>query len=176
MAVYIWRIWCTVEGAYFEVASESAPANHGGHAIDTNKTVILGLLNSDKAETGTGRHVQAIFTEPDTLCWAAILNTSWTTIGSLRFPGTNEWTPIALKAVMEKDVCGSSYKHDVRLWDVTHSLQICALGMTLLADDPTIYAVTAFANLPAEESVFEVQVRSAHSSYDGKIYWVDLVG
>lgn len=173
MLVYIWRIWCTVESAYFEVESASAPSSHGGHAIDASRTAIVGFLNSDKA--GTGKHVQAVFSEDEDKPYALIDTSSvWSAVGDFRFPGTNAWTPATMNAVMKSDC--SSHKHDVRLYDVTHAKVVCQLGMTALSATPTVYSVTAFSNLPEGESVFEVQVKAESSSYAGKIFWVDLEG
>lgn len=176
MLVYNWRIWCTVENAWFEAASASVPTSHGAHAIDTSKSAIVGFLNSDKPYSGGGgRRAQAIFSEDETKPYAWISDVSWVAVGSLRFPGTDAWTPTAAVAVLER-FDNFSFKHAVRLYDVTHAKVICDSGLLLLAQAPVAYDVTAFSNLPAGESVFEVQVKSESSSCKGKIYWVDLEG
>jgi len=176
MLVYIWRYWCEVESAYFEIESASAPTSHGAHAIDTSKSVIVGFLNSDKQYSGGGgRRATAIFSEDETKPYAWISDISWVAVGSLRFPGTDAWTPTAMAAVLER-FDNFAFKHAVRLYDVTHAKVICDSGLVLLNQTKAVYSVTAFSNLPAGESVFEVQVKSESTSCKGKIYWVDLEG
>jgi len=174
MLVYIWRYWCEVESAYFEIESASPPTSHGAHAIDASKSVIVGFLNSDK-RSGGGRNAQAIFSEDETKPYAWISDISWVAVGSLRFPGTDAWTPTAMVAVLER-FDNFAFKHAVRLYDVTHAKVVCDSGLVLFPQAPTVHSVTAFSNLPAGESVFEVQVKSESTNCKGKIYWVDLEG
>jgi hypothetical protein len=92
--------------------------------------------------------------------YVEIGDTTYVVVSSFIFRGTNIWTPGTAYMVLSRSkTAGTSY---VRLYDVTHNLQV--FEFTYAADAKQIHTYTSFSNLPTGLSVFEVQLKTSSGS------------
>jgi hypothetical protein len=99
---------------------------------------------------------------------------TYITVGSFVFEGTECSSPTAAKWIIETT---GDAQADVRLYDVTNSQVIAELtGQT--ASGPTIKASSSLSNLPASDSVFQVQILKSAGAGGNKarIYGFGLSG
>ena len=95
----------------------------------------------------------------------------WETVLAFRFPGTDEITPEAFKAIIGR--AGTTQACDVRLYDITNAQEVASINIT--ASGVAIYADSSLANLPSSEAIFEVQsVKDSSQADDGYLYYVEL--
>ncbi len=86
-----------------------------------------------------------------------IESTTYVTISSFNFPGTDLWTNVTnIKIIgfMEED--GTSY--DVKIYDITNGKVICSKNLT--NEDEDICDLGTVSNLPTTSSIFEVWCRT----------------
>ena len=76
-------------------------------------------------------------------------------VASFEFQGTGILTPSIFRIIASRD--GLAGSGSVRLYDFTNALQIAVISVT--GDTKTFYSTTSFSNLPANRTIFEVQVK-----------------
>jgi hypothetical protein len=97
--------------------------------------------------------------------------TDFKTMASIIFHGTNETPVDSVKIIASTDGNKDTYYGRVRLYDVTNAQEV--VDMTFYKDiTPAIFTFTDMSNLPAEEAIFDIQIKKG--SKNTRLYYLTL--
>lgn len=82
-------------------------------------------------------------------------STSWETVGSFIFRGSDEITPAIMKVIASRS--GAIGSSEIRLYDVTNAVEIGCVTFT--SETKAIYTDSSLGAVPTSDAIFEVQAK-----------------
>jgi hypothetical protein len=138
----------------------------GPFATASAAAIGEGIAEALKAHIKAGRS-EIILTAGNDGAFKETNNTTYTTMGCYAFDGSNiAGIPYAIKAVAYVGSVAGTV--DIRIYDSTNGATISEV-IEIAGSTQTINAMSAPANIPAGQAIFEIQVRTNSSSTKGRL-------
>lgn len=96
-------------------------------------------------------------------------NSTYSTIASVIFPGTDLFTPSLFKAILSRS--NQSGSSAIRIFDYTNNNEIASITWT--PNGKTIYTTSSLLNLPTGPATFEIQARKV-SGGKSRVHYVGI--
>ena len=166
-SIYNYRYYCPTEDTYRSDWGTEPPTNCPTDSAVIDQSTLSIIQTGTTGATGINN---SIF--PLTISYAGLecagLETSssyYTRVGSFIYEGTLvDVSP--LKVYWFLYTTKSTVSYTARIQDVTHNQTICtsATSNTGTEETPEVLLTTSFANLPTEQSILEIQLKSSSNS------------
>lgn len=150
-----------------EVQEYDVNLNWPVYEVDyTDTTGSILYINSRRPQ------VDIISCGSNTLSYCNTTSTSYTTIRRFNFRGTNNTgSPSSIRAVGY--VNNASNNAQIRIQDITNSKTICQ-SATFKNTTSAIIDLGAISNLPENEAIFDIQIKTSSSSYSTYLHSVNI--
>lgn len=176
---FLWRVFCLTEGVYHFTVTPTlveptvCPTDAG--PIDPIATVLVGLSRPDGSfppfSDAPAHDVEASIQMEDGRPYAMVSTTTFKTVSSVEYPGTNIWEAVRTIFVLStpssqgSDDTTMSRQHKLRLFDVTNNITILETPFISAHTAPMVFESSAFTGLPIGRAVIEIQLKRTSGSW-----------